>query len=340
MAIDPQSQYPGQVTGSSAEYPYGSAVNVTAPGAGDGTPWEEVGLNDLWGFHQALLVNAAITPNSAAETVLASQYLQAVQVIGQSALPNKRPTIENESVTPATKLQFNPGIIWDSTGTFPIRLTAALVKQTNANWVAGDDVGGFPSGLTLTASTKYHAFWIAKADGTVDAGFDTSLTAANLLADATGYVFYARISTIFVDVSIDIELFVQRQLAGRLHTYWKAQAQDWSQGATIVSGTEYLATLRIPTDVLVEVMLDYVIDIAQADLSGIVANVASTLKPYQASGFAFNNIAIGFADLTPTTGATVANILTEDGQVSTCLTATGGTIATTTMGISTIGWIE
>jgi len=82
-------------------------------------------------------------------------------------------------------------------------------KQIDVNWTEGNNSGGFPSGLTLAANTHYNYFLIGKNDGTVDAGFDTSNTAVNLLADATGYTWYRRILSIFTDGSSNIIQFLQ-----------------------------------------------------------------------------------------------------------------------------------
>ena len=84
-----------------------------------------------------------------------------------------------------------------------------MTKQIDANWAAGDDAGGFPSGLSLAADTGYYLFAIGKADGTVDFGFDTSATAANLLSDATGYTYYKAIWWVITNSSSNIRGFVQ-----------------------------------------------------------------------------------------------------------------------------------
>jgi hypothetical protein len=78
-----------------------------------------------------------------------------------------------------------------------MELTSVITKKIDVDWAEGDDQGGFPSALTLTANTTYFVFVIHKtADGTIDAGFDTSATAANLLSDATGYSGYRRVGSI------------------------------------------------------------------------------------------------------------------------------------------------
>lgn len=102
------------------------------------------------------------------------------------------------------------GICRDSIDTLPIPLSSALVKQIDVNWSEGTADGGFPSGLTLSADTWYHFFIIMSNDGTkVDAGFDTSLTAVNLLGDATDYDVFRRVGSVLTDGSDNIIEFIQ-----------------------------------------------------------------------------------------------------------------------------------
>jgi len=87
-------------------------------------------------------------------------------------------------------------------------LAAALVKQIDVNWASGTGAGGFPSGLTLTADTWYHLFIIDETDLSIDAGFDSSLTATNLLTDSGGS-FYRRVGSALVDSSSNILGYTQ-----------------------------------------------------------------------------------------------------------------------------------
>jgi hypothetical protein len=80
-----------------------------------------------------------------------------------------------------------------------LSLSSGLTKQIDANWAEGDNAGGFPSGLSLTAETMYQVFLIGKSDGTVDAGFDTSSTASNLLSDASSYSWYKHLGWIYYE---------------------------------------------------------------------------------------------------------------------------------------------
>jgi hypothetical protein len=78
MAIIPSDEYPGQ-TAADVDYPHGKARNRITPGDGTGTPLEELWVNDLWGFLQALLAAAGATPSGTPDKVGASQYLDAIQ---------------------------------------------------------------------------------------------------------------------------------------------------------------------------------------------------------------------------------------------------------------------
>lgn len=84
MAINPETSFPGKITASSAEYPFGKARNITTPGDGTGTPWDEKILNDIFGFQQALLSGAGLVPTGGPDEVGASQYLDALRKIGVS----------------------------------------------------------------------------------------------------------------------------------------------------------------------------------------------------------------------------------------------------------------
>lgn len=100
------------------------------------------------------------------------------------------------TVASITTMSFSPGQAADSTNVAFMNNDVSFTKST-ANWAEGDTNGGFPSALTLTANTAYYTFIISKENGTIDFGFDTSLTASNLLTDAgpSGYIYYRRIGS-------------------------------------------------------------------------------------------------------------------------------------------------
>lgn len=70
--------YPSRTTAPDDDYPSGGAQDISAPGDGTGTPWTAAVLNDINGFHQALVAAAGITVSGSPETVPASQLLEAL----------------------------------------------------------------------------------------------------------------------------------------------------------------------------------------------------------------------------------------------------------------------
>lgn len=79
MAINPNSLFPTKTEAPDADYPYGSARNVTAAGDGTGTPWREEILDDMWGFFQSLLSLGGVTPSGNPDTVQVSQYIEGLR---------------------------------------------------------------------------------------------------------------------------------------------------------------------------------------------------------------------------------------------------------------------
>lgn len=98
------------------------------------------------------------------------------------------------------------GVAMDSSGLEILELAASLTKQLDAAWAAGSAAGGLFSGAKAN-STWYHVFLIQRdVDGVIDAGFDTSVSAANIPA---GYTAYRRIGSIRTDGSGNIFQFSQ-----------------------------------------------------------------------------------------------------------------------------------
>jgi len=110
--------------------------------------------------------------------------------------------VSNGSVS-ATDIDISAGRIVDSTQSKILALSSVLTKEIDNPWVAGNG-GGFPTGISIINGTWYRVFIIAKTDGTTDVGFDTSATATNLLADATGYTLFRRIGWALNVLSPDI----------------------------------------------------------------------------------------------------------------------------------------
>ncbi len=126
-----------------------------------------------------------------------------------------------------------------------ITVATAIGKQIDQPWAAGgttgSPTGGFPSGITLTNNTWYRMFLIAKTDGTVGAGFDTSSTAANLLADATGYTKYRHIGWIRRGTATNLAFFQDGN-----DFVWDVPAVDVNSAAGSAAGVA--VTLTVPPD--------------------------------------------------------------------------------------------
>jgi len=122
-----------------------------------------------------------------------------------------------------------------------MELTSVLTKRIDALWVPGDDNGGLASGVSLSNNTTYHFFLIKDPTGdTVDAGWDTSLTASNLLS--AGYTKYRRIGSMKTDGSANIVDFYQNG-----DYFWLDVAGNNYSGA---SGTSRLTiTSSAPTGI-------------------------------------------------------------------------------------------
>jgi len=68
----------GNVTGT---FPATTAKNSSTPGATDGTPLVAAMVNNIWGYFQALMNQAGLTPNGVQEAYNASQLLTASQLL-------------------------------------------------------------------------------------------------------------------------------------------------------------------------------------------------------------------------------------------------------------------
>jgi len=132
------------------------------------------------------------------------------------------------------------GSIMDNANAELISLTSATTKKIDAVWVAGSGNGGRASSLSLSNNTWYRVFLIKNSGGTVDAGFDTSSTAANLLSDS-GYTFFRRIGWVLTDGSANI---LQWVYSGRNSYTWVVGDFDLSSSAT--SATAQTVGVKAP----------------------------------------------------------------------------------------------
>lgn len=151
---------------------------------------------------------------------------------------------------------FGVGVARDATDTVNMELTSALIKQIDVSWAAGTNQGGFPSGISITPGIWYHLFLIAKTDGTVDAGYDSSVTAVNLLTDATGYTLYRRVGSVLTDGSSNITNYFMYTGFWQRSFWWIAPPSDSFTSAGTTPVLKLLVTpLAIRTKAILSVNL-------------------------------------------------------------------------------------
>jgi hypothetical protein len=113
-----------------------------------------------------------------------------------------------QASSPSDRVAINRGFAVAVGDAQIINLKAAIRKDLETAWAVGDNQGGRATGAALADDTWYHLFAIKKSDGTVDAGYDTVLNAANLLSDS-GYTYYRRVASVYyIDSTSKVRPFV------------------------------------------------------------------------------------------------------------------------------------
>ncbi len=114
-----------------------------------------------------------------------------------------------------------------------INQPSVVTKQIDATWADGTNTGGRAAGVSLSADTWYHVFELGKTTGVANAGFDTSITASNLLADAAvisaGYTKILYRGSVLTDGSSNIIPGSWHELSGGgLKFMWDSPFADFS----------------------------------------------------------------------------------------------------------------
>lgn len=163
-------------------------------------------------------------------------------------------TLSNDGTDADHDIGITVGGATDSTGVSYINPPTALTKQIDASWATGDDAGGLSSSLTVAVDTWYHVFAITVA-GVDDIGFDTSVTAANLVTDhsATAYRY---VGSILTNGSSNIIAFTQ---TGNKFL-WATPVNDVSTSSLGTTAVSY--TLSTPLGFKVDAIMDASVDLA------------------------------------------------------------------------------
>lgn len=245
--------------------------------------------------------------------------------------------LSRDGGAPTTDIAIAAGACRDSTNVATLS-TTGWVKEIDNTWAAGNGAGGMNDAEAVAQDTSYHVHILGKPDGTTEAGFDTSVTATNLLADAAvvaaGYTLYRRIGNVrTLDAAATIVPFFQH---GDLFMWSDPNpttfaALDFST-VGLTAGTPETATLNVPLGVRVEALIN------------VIAFDSGTYYIYPGDG---TDMAVGeLVDSTYPMGQ-----LNHDGNDDNIglriLTNTSGQIkidvdsgANKDVNISTMGWID
>jgi len=154
-------------------------------------------------------------------------------------------TLANNAATPSSDIDISSGSARAASNNASLLLAATLTKrlQSAGVWAAGAGGNGLFAGLRAP-NTWYHVFLIRRdSDGAVDAGFDTSIQAANRPA---GYGKYRRIGSVRTDAAGDIIPFLQ---VGRSF-HWRKPIVDVAL-TSFAANTSQVFTISVPPGVRV-----------------------------------------------------------------------------------------
>jgi len=228
--------------------------------------------------------------------------------------------LSNNATQPNDDIDIAPGVCTSRTNNAVLELTSTLTKQIDVDWVAGNNAGGLASALTLTNDTWYHVYLLKNlSSGQIDAGFDTSIIATNLLADATGYTAFRRLGSIRRGDPENLQ-FVQR---GDIFLR-KTMIQDVS-GACPTTAT--LRTISVPPGFkhLALISVHY-----NADASGGTREIdfthpsASSINPTIATKFTISANSIDVSDMIATPTNTSSQIREEGSSSANRIIVTRG----------------
>lgn len=238
--INPFTLYPGQYDPTDADYPYGTPRNVSAPSAGDGSPWEQAALKDLWGFYWAAMAGASLVPSGTSETAQNSQMLAALKVIllervglfpevgarsGAQIIPihsNRFPRLWRSGMSfdwvSGVLIGLYDGECKNLANTADLIMPAYAARYINVNY--GGASGGLPEGLSVVPSTWYQMYAVRKpgddptaigpifvpeSSGDPQAFFNGATAIADGYTDNT---LYRRLGWVYVNAGSSIEIFL------------------------------------------------------------------------------------------------------------------------------------
>ncbi len=168
-------------------------------------------------------------------------------------------------------ITISTGSASDSTNKKKLSLTSAITKQLDATFAEGNNAGGLFTG-TIAADTTYHLFIIQKdSDGSIDAGFDTSVIAANI---PTGFTAFRRVFSVDTNASANIRPFNAIEITGGgINHLLDGRRQDVNDTAPGTSAN--IAVLSVPIDIEVLALMSAELT-EPATVSIIITSVSAT----------------------------------------------------------------
>jgi hypothetical protein len=195
--------------------------------------------------------------------------------------------------------------------TYNMVRSTVLTKQIDATWAAGHNAGGLFAG-SVASNTSYHLFLIRKdLDGSIDAGWDVSVSCVNI---PSGYTAYRRIRSYLTDSSANIIQTVQK--GDEFVMYRRKYDLDLRSGSPGWSGaTNNVITLSVPTglSVMAKITANYMDSaVGYVELRSPSCVAQSETLAYTAAGSIFVrdsglNNSVEMQILTNTSGQIYAN---------------------------------
>jgi hypothetical protein len=215
VAINPGTLYPGQTdtTSDPTGYPQGKAKNELVDGDGSGTPLEATWVSDIWGFFQAALSKAGITPSGAADKVGVSQYLQSLE----SLMARRDAEMAACNWTKRTPTGAFSGIfysvVWGESDGQAVAVgeNGTIQRSIDAvTWIAATAAGGYTQ--TFFGVCRNSGFCVAVgASGEIQTSANNGVTWLHR-TPAGGY------SSVFLDVCSSGSLYVAVGASGEIQT--------------------------------------------------------------------------------------------------------------------------
>lgn len=165
MAIRLIEEYPNRVGAPTADYPHGVPRNKSTPTATDGTPFEQSWFRDQEGFFQGLMETAGITPSGQPDTVLNSDYLDALNRVTNGVIEVDMGGAADVSISTyqgrvaALKL----------TGALAADVDLIVPDTERMYWIIDETIGDFSVTVKTAAGTGVKLFGeasVVRSDGT------------------------------------------------------------------------------------------------------------------------------------------------------------------------------